>query len=119
VARRSRAESTAQLVADETGDGQVRLEGSAPVESVSIRSPREFRDHVVYGEDFPLFFNRLGLRVPHALRRHEVLGKQADPDPFAQGFRAFFVHGVLCCKARKGAERALNTVASLRTSLTC
>jgi polyisoprenoid-binding protein YceI len=42
-------ELTARLV---TGDAQVRLEGSAPVESVSIRSPREFRDHVVYGADF-------------------------------------------------------------------
>jgi polyisoprenoid-binding protein YceI len=42
-------EITARLV---TGDAQVRLEGSAPVESVSIRSPREFRDHVVYGADF-------------------------------------------------------------------
>ena len=42
-------EVTARLV---SGDAQVRLEGSAPVESVSIRSPREFRDHVVYGADF-------------------------------------------------------------------
>jgi polyisoprenoid-binding protein YceI len=42
-------EVTARLVA---GDDEVRLEGSAPVESVSIRSPREFRDHVVYGAEF-------------------------------------------------------------------
>jgi polyisoprenoid-binding protein YceI len=42
-------ELTARLVA---GDAGVRLVGSAPVESVSIRSPREFRDHVVYGADF-------------------------------------------------------------------
>jgi polyisoprenoid-binding protein YceI len=42
-------ELTARLVA---GDAPVRLEGSAPVESVSIRTPREFRDHVVYGADF-------------------------------------------------------------------
>ena len=42
-------ELSARLVA---GDAQVRLEGSAPVESVSIRTPREFRDHVVYGADF-------------------------------------------------------------------
>jgi polyisoprenoid-binding protein YceI len=42
-------EVTARLV---SGDAQVRLEGSAPVESVSIRSPREFRDHVVFGADF-------------------------------------------------------------------
>ena len=41
-------ELSARLVA---GDA-VRLEGSAPVESISIRSPREFRDHVVYGADF-------------------------------------------------------------------
>jgi polyisoprenoid-binding protein YceI len=42
-------ELSARLV---TGDAQVRLEGSAPVESVSIRSPRQFRDHVVFGADF-------------------------------------------------------------------
>jgi polyisoprenoid-binding protein YceI len=42
-------EVTARLVG--TGDA-VRLEGSAPVESVSIRSPREFREHVVHGTDF-------------------------------------------------------------------
>jgi polyisoprenoid-binding protein YceI len=42
-------ELSARLV---IGDTQVRLEGSAPVESISIRSPREFRDHVVYGADF-------------------------------------------------------------------
>jgi polyisoprenoid-binding protein YceI len=42
-------EVTARLV---TGHERVRLEGSAPVESISIRTPREFRDHVVYGADF-------------------------------------------------------------------
>jgi polyisoprenoid-binding protein YceI len=42
-------ELSARLV---SGAAQVRFEGSAPVESVSIRSPREFRDHVVYGADF-------------------------------------------------------------------
>ena len=35
-----------------TGTDGVRLEGSAPVESVSIRSPQEFREHVVHGADF-------------------------------------------------------------------
>ncbi|GAA0909163.1 YceI family protein [Pseudonocardia zijingensis] len=40
---------SARFVSD---DAAVRLEGSAPVESVSIRSPREFRDHVVFGADF-------------------------------------------------------------------
>jgi polyisoprenoid-binding protein YceI len=43
-------ELSARLVA---GDA-LRLEGSAPVESISIRSPREFRDHVVHGADFLL-----------------------------------------------------------------
>jgi polyisoprenoid-binding protein YceI len=42
-------ELSARLVA---GDDAVRLEGSAPVESLSIRTPREFRDHVVHGADF-------------------------------------------------------------------
>jgi polyisoprenoid-binding protein YceI len=42
-------ELTARLVA---GDARTRFEGTAPVESLSIRSPREFRDHVVYGTDF-------------------------------------------------------------------
>jgi polyisoprenoid-binding protein YceI len=40
---------TARLVGTEEG---VRLEGSTPVESVSIRSPREFREHVVHSADF-------------------------------------------------------------------
>lgn len=40
---------SARLVADASG---LRLEGAAKVESVSIRHPREFREHVVYGEDF-------------------------------------------------------------------
>lgn len=39
----------ARLVA---GDDGVRLQGAARVESVSIRTPREFRDHVVHGADF-------------------------------------------------------------------
>jgi polyisoprenoid-binding protein YceI len=34
------------------GDHGVSFEGTARVESVSIRSPREFREHVVYGADF-------------------------------------------------------------------
>lgn len=36
----------------EGGDGGLRIDGVARVESVTIRSPREFREHVVYGEDF-------------------------------------------------------------------
>jgi polyisoprenoid-binding protein YceI len=40
---------TAQVVADEHG---IRLEGSVRVDSVSIRTPAEFRQHVVYGSDF-------------------------------------------------------------------
>ncbi|MGH3587529.1 MAG: YceI family protein, partial [Pseudonocardia sp.] len=40
---------TAQVVADADG---VRIDGRVPVESVSIRSPREFRDHVVHSADF-------------------------------------------------------------------
>lgn len=40
---------TAQAVADDQG---VRMEGAVAVESVSIKTPREFRDHVVYGADF-------------------------------------------------------------------
>ncbi|MBA2549722.1 MAG: YceI family protein [Nocardioidaceae bacterium] len=39
----------ARLVADEHG---IRLGGAARVESVSIRSPREFREHVVHGAEF-------------------------------------------------------------------
>jgi polyisoprenoid-binding protein YceI len=39
----------ARVVADERG---IRLEGAARVESVSIKNPPEFREHVVYGEDF-------------------------------------------------------------------
>ena len=37
------------VVADERG---ARLNGSLRVESVSIRTPEEFRQHVVYGPDF-------------------------------------------------------------------
>jgi polyisoprenoid-binding protein YceI len=40
---------SARVVAGPDG---VRLTGSVPVESVSIRSPREFREHVVHGADF-------------------------------------------------------------------
>jgi polyisoprenoid-binding protein YceI len=40
---------TASLVAE---DGDLRLIGEAKVESVAIRAPRAFREHVVYGEDF-------------------------------------------------------------------
>lgn len=39
----------ARVVADDQG---VRFEGAARVESISIRQPQEFRDHVVYGADF-------------------------------------------------------------------
>lgn len=39
----------ARVVADERG---VRLEGAARVESVSIKTPPEFREHVVYGDEF-------------------------------------------------------------------
>ena len=42
-------EVAARLVVADAG---ARLEGSAPVESLSIRTPREFRDHVVHGADF-------------------------------------------------------------------
>lgn len=39
----------AQMVA---GDGSVSLEGRARVDSISIRNPLEFREHVVNGGDF-------------------------------------------------------------------
>lgn len=39
----------ARVVADER---DIRLEGAARVESVSIKNPPEFREHVVYGADF-------------------------------------------------------------------
>jgi polyisoprenoid-binding protein YceI len=39
----------ARVVADEWG---IRLEGAVRVESVSIKNPPEFREHVVYGGDF-------------------------------------------------------------------
>lgn len=39
----------ARVVADEWG---IRLEGAVCVESVSIKNPPEFREHVVYGGDF-------------------------------------------------------------------
>ncbi len=39
----------ARVVADERG---IRLEGAVRVESVSIKNPPEFREHVVYGSDF-------------------------------------------------------------------
>lgn len=38
-----------RVVADERG---IRLEGAARVESVSIKDPPEFREHVVYGDEF-------------------------------------------------------------------
>ena len=38
-----------RVVADDRG---LRLEGAVQVESVSIKSPPEFREHVVYGPDF-------------------------------------------------------------------
>ncbi len=42
-------EVTARLVGDADG---LRLSGSAAVESISIRTPPEMREHVLYGEDF-------------------------------------------------------------------
>ena len=36
----------------EARDGELRVTGEARVESIAIRSPRQFREHVVYGEDF-------------------------------------------------------------------
>lgn len=39
----------ARLVSDEHG---IRIDGAARVDSVSIRSPQELRDHVVHGSDF-------------------------------------------------------------------
>src|SRR3712207_8090659 len=39
----------ARFGADERG---IRLEGAVRVESVSIKNPPEFREHVVYGGDF-------------------------------------------------------------------
>lgn len=42
-------DATATIVADDAG---IRAEGTAAVESVSIRKPAEFREHVVYGPDF-------------------------------------------------------------------
>lgn len=42
-------EVSARLVAD--GEG-IRLDGAVRVDSVSIRSPQEFREHVVHGADF-------------------------------------------------------------------
>lgn len=38
-----------RVVADQQA---IRFEGAARVESISIRDPKEFRDHVVYGADF-------------------------------------------------------------------
>jgi len=49
VFRAGFAEVDARLVGD---DSQLSLEGRAKVESVSISSPPEFREHVVNGEDF-------------------------------------------------------------------
>lgn len=39
----------ARLIADDSG---LRLEGAARVESISIKNPPEFREHVVNGADF-------------------------------------------------------------------
>ncbi|MGH7458925.1 MAG: YceI family protein [Longimicrobiaceae bacterium] len=39
----------ARVVADE---GSIRIEGAVRVESISIKNPPEFRQHVVYGDDF-------------------------------------------------------------------
>lgn len=36
----------------EAGPDGVRLDGTVQVESISIRGPKEFRDHVLYSEDF-------------------------------------------------------------------
>lgn len=47
--RASFGDVNARLVAD---DSDLQLEGRARVESVSITSPPEFREHVVNGEDF-------------------------------------------------------------------
>lgn len=47
--RASFGDIDARLVGEERG---VTLEGRAPVDSVSIASPPEFREHVVNGEDF-------------------------------------------------------------------
>lgn len=35
-----------------TRDGRTSLDGAARVESISIAEPEDFRDHVVWGEDF-------------------------------------------------------------------
>lgn len=43
-------EVTARLVA--AGPGGLQLSGEAQVASISIRNPAEFREHVLYGEDF-------------------------------------------------------------------
>jgi polyisoprenoid-binding protein YceI len=40
---------SARLIA---GEDSIRLEGEARVESIGIRTPDAFREHVVYGEDF-------------------------------------------------------------------
>jgi polyisoprenoid-binding protein YceI len=40
---------TARVV---TGPDGIQLEGSAKIESISIRTPKEFREHVVYSDDF-------------------------------------------------------------------
>lgn len=49
IFRASFEDLEARLVTD--GEG-TRVTGTAPIESVSIRSPKDFRDHVVYGAEF-------------------------------------------------------------------
>lgn len=46
---RARFDDVDRVVADSRG---IRLDGAARVESVSISSPQEFRDHVVHGAEF-------------------------------------------------------------------
>lgn len=47
--RASFEDVSARAVADEQG---IRFEGAARVESISIKNPPEFRQHVLYGADF-------------------------------------------------------------------
>ncbi|QIZ34727.1 YceI family protein [Saccharopolyspora sp. ASAGF58] len=42
-------EIAASIISDENG---IRVEGAVPVESISIRKPAEFREHVVYSPEF-------------------------------------------------------------------
>ncbi|MDQ3402068.1 MAG: YceI family protein [Actinomycetota bacterium] len=47
--RASFDDADARIVADDSG---IKVEGAVRVESISIRKPVEFRDHVLYGPDF-------------------------------------------------------------------